>query len=152
MAASSSLVTRSINALRARCCGVSLSDSSGIRPSLESGASGQSSLHVTVGPDTREGCHYMSASQISLDLLQGFRFKINGARERPPWLLYLIQRRGAILELHSIILNVVSRYTCALNISYRIAEFWLVNKSAYSTLSACSDVGRSCYNYGYFRQ
>lgn len=74
------------------------------------------------------------------------------SHERPPWLLYLIQRRGAILELHSIILNVVSRYTCALNISYRIAEFWLVKRSAYSTLPACSDVGRSCDNYGYFRQ
>jgi hypothetical protein len=29
--------------------------------------SSQSSLHVAVGPDTREGCHYISPSKIYLD-------------------------------------------------------------------------------------
>ncbi len=31
--------------------------------------SGQSSLNFAGGPDTREGCHYISASQTYLDLL-----------------------------------------------------------------------------------
>ena len=40
-----------------------------MRPLWITATSGQSRLHVAVGPDTREGCHYISGSQTYLGLI-----------------------------------------------------------------------------------